>query len=228
MNAPQPLYRRCAAEALGSANLLAVVVGSGIMGERLAQGNAGIALLANSLATGAGLFVLISLLGPVSGAHFNPVVSLVEAWRRRLHPRELPVYLLAQICGALLGVILAHLMFDLQPVEFSSRQRHGSGQYLSEIIATAGLVLTIVLATRQKSAAVPALVATYIVAAYWFTASTSFANPAVTLARALTPTFAGIAPADVPAFVLAQLLGACLGMLACVLLLGREQPAAAG
>lgn len=203
--------RTLVAEAIGSALLLAVVVGSGIMGQTLAAGNDAIALLANALATGAGLLVLITLFAPLSGAHFNPAVSLVMAWRGELPwPRLLP-YLAAQVAGAVAGVLLAHAMFDLPLLQASQHVRSGWPQWLAEATATAGLLLTILGGVRHARDKVATLVALYIVAAYWFTASTSFANPAVTLARSLTDTFAGIAPADVGGFVLAQLAGAAIG-----------------
>lgn len=204
------LARRVAIEALGTALLLATVVGSGIMAESLADGNVALALLANTIATGAVLVALILALGPISGAHFNPVVTLVLASRRE-HPwREVPGYLVAQFVGAIAGVVLAHGMFDLAPVAASEHVRAGSSQGLSEVVATFGLILVILLVGRRKDATPPYAVGAYITAAYWFTASTSFANPAVTLARALTPTFAGIRPLDVPLYVAAQLLGAAL------------------
>lgn len=196
------------AEALGTALLLATVVGSGIMGARLAGGNIAIALLANSLATGAMLVVLITVLGPVSGAHFNPAVSLAF-WRRGdLQRTDLAPYLAAQIAGGIVGVLAAHAMFDLALLQVSQTARNGSGQWFSEMVATFGLLLTIFGGVARAPAAIPILVGLYITAAYWFTASTSFANPAVTIARALTDTFAGIAPADVLPFILAQALGA--------------------
>ncbi|KMJ53532.1 MULTISPECIES: aquaporin [Vogesella] len=203
--------RALVAEAIGSALLLAVVVGSGIMGQTLAAGNDAVALLANALATGAGLLVLITLFGPLSGAHFNPAVSLVMAARGELPwPRVLP-YLAAQVAGAVAGVLLAHAMFGLPLLQESQHLRSGWPQWLAEVTATAGLLLTILGGVRHARDKVPLLVALYIVAAYWFTASTSFANPAVTLARSLSDTFAGIAPADVGGFVLAQLAGAAIG-----------------
>lgn len=203
--------RALVAEAIGSALLLAVVVGSGIMGQTLAAGNDAVALLANALATGAGLLVLITLFAPLSGAHFNPAVSLVMAARGELPwPRLLP-YLAAQVAGAVAGVLLAHAMFDLPLLQASQHVRSGWPQWLAEATATAGLLLTILGGVRHARDKVALLVALYIVAAYWFTASTSFANPAVTLARSLTDTFAGIAPADVGGFVLAQLAGAAIG-----------------
>lgn len=201
------MIRRAAAEALGTAFLLAAVVGSGIMGERLSGGNVAIALLANTLATGAALTALILTFGPISGAHFNPLVTLAEAWHGRRW-REVPAYLAAQIAGAFAGVAAAHGMFS-QPLFFASRHaRAGSAQVFSEFIATFGLLSVILGCVRFRSSAVPFAVGAYIAAAYWFTASTSFANPAVTLARAASDTFAGIRPADVPAFILAQTAGA--------------------
>jgi len=200
--------RRAVAEALGTALLLAAVVGSGIMGERLAGGNIAIALLANTIATGAALVALILTFGPISGAHLNPAVTLVNAWQGGLAWRNVPAYVAAQIAGAFVGVAAAHLMFG-NPVFFAShRARSGSAQLFSEFIATFGLLSVIWGCARVRSSAVPFAVGAYIVAAYWFTASTSFANPAVTLARAASDTFAGIRPADAPGFVIAQLAGA--------------------
>lgn len=218
--------RALAAEALGTLLLLAIVVGSGIMGERLAEGNAAVALLANAAATAAGLYVLIVLLAPISGAHFNPVVTLVLRLRGETLVAHWALYVAVQIIGALLGVLLAHAMFDLALWQPGTRVRSGAGQWLSEGVATAGLLLTIVLGQRARPAAIPILVAAWIFAAYWFTASTSFANPAVTLARSLTRTFAGIQPADVIGFVLAQFAGAALALLLLTLLVtdaGRER-----
>ena len=201
------LPRRLATEAIGTALLLAIVVGSGIMGERLSQGNDAIALLGNSIATGAGLAVLIFLFAPISGAHFNPVVTLIEAIEGRLIWREALAYVLVQIVAALAGVAAAHLMFGEALFAASEHARIGPSQWWSEFIATFGLILVIKLSVRNHAAAVPLTVAAYITAAYWFTASTSFANPAVTIARSLTPTFAGIRPDGVPGFIVAQLLG---------------------
>jgi glycerol uptake facilitator-like aquaporin len=198
------------AEGIGTAALLAVVVGSGIMGEALAQGNAAVALLANSLATGAGLFVLITLLGPISGAHFNPLVSGLMWWRGACRAPTALAYVSVQILGAMVGVWLAHAMFDLPVFELGTKVRMGPGQWLSETVASAGLLATIVLASREHARSTPALVGGYIMAAYWFTASTSFANPAVTVARSLTSTFSGIRPADAPGFILAEVAGALL------------------
>lgn len=192
------------AEFMGTAALLAVVVGSGIMGERLDAGNAAVALLANSIATGAGLYVLISVLGPISGAHFNPAVSATFWWRGDISVSKFSAYVIAQIVGAIIGVWIAHTMFDLPVLQVSEKVRTGAGQWVSEIVATGGLLATILLGLRANAKAVPALVASYITAAYWFTASTSFANPAVTIARSLTNTFAGIRAADAPGFIAAQ------------------------
>lgn len=202
------LARRAAAEGLGSALLLATVVGSGVMGERLAGGNVAIALLANSLATGGALVALILTFGPISGAHFNPAVSLADASQGGLAWRDVPAYLLAQLVGACAGVAAANIMFDLPVFFLSQHTRAGGSQLFSEFVATFGLLSVIWGCARLRSATVPFAVAGYIVAAYWFTASTSFANPAVTVARALTDTFAGIRPVDVPGFIVAQLLGA--------------------
>jgi glycerol uptake facilitator-like aquaporin len=201
------LGRSAAAETIGTALLLAIVVGSGIMGERLAQGNAAVTLLANSIATGAGLYVLIVIFGPVSGAHFNPVVSAVRAWEGQLKPRDCGVYVLAQVCGAFAGVTAAHAMFGLPIVQISKHVRPTLGEGLGEVIATFGLLLVIALASRFRVEAIPLAVSGFITSAYWFTSSTSFANPAVTFARAMTDTFAGISPSSVPLFVGGQLLG---------------------
>jgi glycerol uptake facilitator-like aquaporin len=204
------LTRRAAAEALGTGLLVASVVGSGIMGERLAGGNVAIALLANTLATGAALLALILALGPVSGAHFNPVVTLVDVWQGGLRRGHLLPYVGAQLAGAVAGVALANAMFEEPVFAWSRHVRQGGGQVLSEVVATFGLVVVITVCARRQPRALPGAVASYITAAYWFTASTSFANPAVTLARSLTNTFAGIRPVDVPAFVAAQLVGGAL------------------
>lgn len=204
--------RRLTAEALGSALLLAAVVGSGIMAERLADGNLGIALLANTVATGAILFVLITIFGPVSGAHFNPAVSLVAAFQRNITWGLCAAYIVAQGAGALVGVGMAHLMFELPVVQFSVKQRSGAAQLFSEFVATFGLITTIMATVRYAPSRVAAAVASYIIAAYWFTASTSFANPAVTIARSVSDTFAGIRPIDAPAFIVAQLGGAVAAM----------------
>src|SRR5687767_11165946 len=200
--------RRGAAEAVGTAMLLATVVGSGIMGERLAAGNVAVVLLANTLATGAALVALILTFGPVSGAHFNPAVTLADASQGGLRWRDVPVYLTAQIGGAVVGVLIAHAMFQERVLMLSVRDRSGAAQMFSEFIATFGLLVVIWGCSRRRSAAVPFAVGAYITSAYWFTASTSFANPAVTVARALSDTFAGIRPADVPGFIFAQFAGA--------------------
>ena len=202
------LTRRVVAEAIGTALLLAAVVGSGIMGERLAGGNVAVALLANTLATGAALVALILTFGPISGAHFNPAVTLADASQGGLPWREVPPYLAAQVLGAFAGVATAHAMFG-EPLFFASRHaRAGAAQAFSEFVATFGLLAIIWGCARSRSSVVPFAVAAYITAAYWFTASTSFANPAVTLARSASDTFAGIRPADAPLFIVAQLTGA--------------------
>ena len=200
--------RRVAAEGLGSFFLFACVIGSGIMAQNLSGGNDAVALLANTIATGSILFVLITMLGPISGAHMNPAVSLVAASRRELSGFDALAYIAAQLAFGILGAWAAHLMFGLPTLELSVKARHGLGQFAGEFIATFGLVLTILGTVRFRQSRVPATVALYITAAYWFTSSTSFANPAITVARSLTNTFAGIAPHDVPLFVVAQLLGA--------------------
>ena len=210
--APAAAPRRLAAEALGTALLLAVVVGSGIMGERLAGGNVAIALLANTLATGAALVVLISVFGPISGAHFNPAVTLVMALRRELSWPLAAAYGLAQVVGAVGGVWLAHAMFGEAILQVSIKLRDGPSQALSEFVATFGLLATILGTSRFRPAFTPAAVGLYITAAYWFTASTSFANPAVTIARSLSDSFAGIAPSSAPAFIAAQVAGALAAM----------------
>lgn len=202
--------RRLVAEGLGSALLLAVVVGSGIMGERLAGGNAAIALLGNTLATGAALVVLIGVFGPVSGAHFNPAVTLVSALRRDLPWRVALAYPVVQVAGAVIGVWTAHAMFGEPILQISTKLRSGPDQAFAEVIATFGLIGVILGTVRFRPESTPTAVGLYITAAYWFTASTSFANPAVTIARGLSDTFAGIAPASVPAFILGQSLGALL------------------
>lgn len=202
------MQRKVVAELVGTAFLLAVVVGSGIMGERLAGGNVAIALLANTLATGAGLVALILTFGPISGAHFNPVVTLSDAWTGGTAWRAVPVYVAAQTAGAIAGVAIAHGMFGEPVFAASQHVRAGGAQVFSELVATFGLLSVIWGVSRKNASFTPFAVGAYITAAYWFTASTSFANPAVTLARCLTPTFAGIRPADVPAFVVAQVVGA--------------------
>ncbi len=202
------MMRKLTAEALGTAFLLAIVVGSGIMAERLAGGNIALALLANTIATGAGLVVLILTFGPISGAHFNPAVTLADAWQGGLPWRDVPGYVLAQVVGAFVGVAAAHAMFAEPLFVASQHIRTGPDQWFSEFVATFGLLAVIWGCVRQRPAVTPFAVGLYITAAYWFTASTSFANPAVTLARAATDTFAGIRPDDVPGFIVAQLLGA--------------------
>ncbi len=216
-----PLSRRLFAEALGTGFLLATVVGSGIMGEMLAGGNVALALLGNTLPTGAILVVLILIFGPVSGAHFNPAVSFAFALRGELPWSEVAPYVAAQIFGGILGVFAAHIMFDLPIVQMSLHARTGPGQWFAESVATFGLLLAIFGCVARAPQAVPYAVGLYITAAYWFTASTSFANPAVTIARALSNTFAGIAPAGVPAFVAAQFVG----MVAAVIAGSRLWPA---
>jgi glycerol uptake facilitator-like aquaporin len=205
---PVDLRKKAAAEALGTALLLATVVGSGIMGERLAGGNVAIALLANTVATGAGLVALILTFGPVSGAHFNPAVTLADAWQGGVRWRDVPVYVAAQVLGAFAGVAVAHAMFGEAVFSASRHVRAGAPQLFSEVVATFGLLAVIWGCVRRRPAAVPFAVGAYITAAYWFTSSTSFANPAVTLARAASDTFAGIRPVDAPGFVGAQLVGA--------------------
>ena len=202
--------RAVVAEGIGSFFLFACVIGSGIMASNLSQGNNAIALLGNTLATGAILYVLIAMLGPISGAHFNPAVSFVSASRGDLTWRVAAVYIVAQVVFGILGALAAHLMFDLPILQMSVKARTGLGQWVGEAIATFGLILTILGTLRHRPQWVPASVALYISAAYWFTSSTSFANPAITIVRSLSDTFAGIAPQDVPPFVLAQLLGAAM------------------
>ncbi len=210
-----PLMRRLLAEGIGSAMLFATVIGSGIMAERLAGGNVAIALLGNTLATGAILFVLITMLGPISGVHLNPAVSLVAAARRDLSWRDAAAYVVAQLCFGIVGVWIAHLMFDVPIIQFSTQARNGVGQWTGEAVATFGLILTIIGTVRHRPGWVPASVALYIIAAYWFTSSTSFANPAITIARSLSDSFAGIAPVDVPMFILSQAFGAvCAALVA--------------
>ncbi len=205
MNAPGT--RALAAEFIGSLILFATVVGSGVMAQRLAGGNDAVALIGNTAATGAVLYVLITLLGPISGAHFNPAVTLTLGDRKLRLP-----FLAAQLTGGVIGVVAAHAMFDLPLLQTSTHIRTGTGQWIGEFVATFGLLFTIVAGSRQRPDAVPALVALWIVAGYWFTSSTSFANPAITIARALTDSFAGIRPIDVPGFVIAQLAGAWMAV----------------
>jgi len=206
----EEMLRRLLAEALGTAILLAVVIGSGIMADRLAGGNAAIALLANTLATVAGLYVLIEIFGPVSGAHFNPVVTLVMAEQRLIALPSAALYVVAQLTGAVLGAWLANAMFDLPVIQLSTKVRGGLGQWIGEVVATSGLLLVILRAPGNR---VAALVACYIGAAYWFTSSTSFANPAAAFGRMFSDSFAGIAPSAVPAFTVAEGVGAALGLL---------------
>ena len=216
------LARRLTAEGLGTTLLLAVVIGSGIMGERLAGGNVALALLGNTLATGAALVVLITVFGPISGAHFNPVVTLAFAVRRELPWRRGAAYVLVQVVAAVLGVLAAHLMFGEAVFQVSQKLRDGPAQAWSEFVATFGLLMTIFGCLRFRADFTPVAVGLYITAAYWFTASTSFANPAVTLARSLSNTFAGIAPSSVPAFIAAQMLGGLTATLCCGWLLRRR------
>ncbi len=208
------LPRRLAAEGLGAFFLFACVIGSGIMAERLSGGNAAVALLGNTLATGAMLFVLITIFGPISGAHMNPAVSLVAASRGELGWGDAVAYIAAQLIFGIAGAWAAHLMFDLPLLQLSVKSRTGLGQWAGELIATFGLILTILGTVRHRREWVAPAVALYIVAAYWFTSSTSFANPAITIARSLSDSFSGIAPRDVPGFIIAQLTGAALAALA--------------
>lgn len=203
------LHRKLLAEGLGTALLLAVVIGSGVMAERLSGGNVALALLANTLATVGGLYILIEVFGPVSGAHFNPAVSAVMAWRGELPLASLLPYVAVQLFGAMLGAWLAHAMFDMSLLQFSTKLRSGTGQWIAECVATFGLLLVIL---RAPPTRVAAMVAAYIGAAYWFTASTSFANPAAVFGRMFSDSFAGIAPASAPGFVLAELVGAALAV----------------
>lgn len=221
------LARRLLAEAVGTTALLATVVGSGIMGTQLAAGNDAIALLANAAASAGVLYVAIVVLGPLSGAHFNPAVTLAMRLRGDLDTRATLAYVGVQCVAAIAGVVLAHAMFDLPLLQPGTHARTGAAQWLSEAVATCGLLLTLLLGLRARPTAIPSLVAAYIFAAYWFTASTSFANPAVTLARALTQTFAGIRPADAPGFIVAQLAGTALALLLAAWL-ERRTPATTG
>ncbi|MBA4048337.1 MAG: aquaporin family protein [Sphingomonas sp.] len=210
--------RALAAEAIGSLVLFATVVGSGVMAQRLAGGNDAVALLANTAATGAVLFVLITLLGPISGAQFNPAVTLMLSERRQWLP-----YIAAQMIGGIAGVLIVHAMFDMPLFELSSKVRTGAGQWIGEFVATFGLLFTIAIGSRQRADALPALVALWIVAGYWFTSSTSFANPAITIARALTDSFAGIRAIDAPEFIVAQVAGAWAGARVANWLIGPTQ-----
>jgi glycerol uptake facilitator-like aquaporin len=214
----EPLSRRLLAEGLGTALLVATVIGSGIMAERLAGGNQAIALLGNTIATGAILVVLVTILGPVSGAHFNPAVTLVFAARGEMTWREVAPYVIVQFAGGIIGTVLAHLMFDLAPLVIGIKQRTGPGEWLGEAVATFSLIVSILGGSRYAPQAVPWLVGLVISAGYWFTSSTSFANPAVTLARGFTDTFAGIALNHVPAFIVAELIGAAVGALTAAVL----------
>jgi glycerol uptake facilitator-like aquaporin len=216
------LLRRLAAEALETAFLVATVVGSGVMAETLTKDSA-VALLGNTLPTGAILVVLITILGPISGAHFNPAVSLVFALKRELLPRDAALYVAAQIIGGVAGTIAAHLMFALPLLSLSLKARTGAGQWFAEWVATFGLIVTILAGLRFARASVPLLVGLYITAAYWFTASTSFANPAVAIARSLTNTFSGIRPIDLPGFVVAQLFGAACALVFTAWLLDEDE-----
>ena len=204
-----PMARKLLAELIGTALLLTIVIGSGIMAERLSGGNIAIALLGNTAATVCGLYILIEVLGPISGAHFNPAVSAVMAFRRELSWSELVSYIPAQLLGAMLGAWLAHVMFDMTVLQFSSHVRTGLGQWVGELVATAGLLLVIL---RTPAGRASSMVAAYIGAAYWFTSSTSFANPAAAFGRMFSDSFAGIAPSSVPGFVLAELVGAAVAV----------------
>ena len=217
----QSRLRAFTAEGVGSFLLFATVIGSGIMAERLSSGNVAIALLGNTLATGAMLFVLITMLGPISGAHFNPAVSMVMALRREIGWRDAASYALAQLAFGVAGVWAAHVMFDMPVFEVSTKARSGIGQWTGEAIASFGLILTIIGTVRHRPSSVPASVALYITAAYWFTSSTSFANPAITIARSLSDSFAGIAPVSVAGFVVAQLAGAIVAMIVAGLLFAK-------
>jgi glycerol uptake facilitator-like aquaporin len=221
---PFSLCRRLAAEALGTALLLAIVIGSGVMGERLSSGNIALALLSNTLATGAGLVVLITIFGPLSGAHFNPAVTLVFALRREIRWRTTAAYAAAQLMGAVLGVWSVHVMFAEPILQVSTKLRNGQSQIASEFIATFGLITAILGSLRFQPKATPMIVGLYITAAYWFTASTSFANPAATLARALSDTFAGIAPSSVSGFLIGQVTGAVAAAGLCHWLFTSERP----
>jgi len=216
-----PVLRRLLGEGLGTLLLLAVVIGSGVMAEQLAQGNVAVALLANTAATVGALYVLIEVFGPVSGAHFNPVVSLVSAVRGTLPIRDLVPFVIVQLLGAMLGAWLAHAMFDLPILQTSTKIRTGTGQWIAEAVATAGLILTILRAPSGKASA---MVAAYIGAAYWFTASTSFANPAAVFGRMLSDSFAGIAPGSAPGFVFAEIIGGFVGLVIDRALPDRDAP----
>ncbi|PJZ46676.1 aquaporin [Leptospira brenneri] len=210
MNLEYTNFQKLLSEFLGTLFLLLIVIGSGIMGESLASGNAAVALLANAIATGTGLYVLIHLFGPISGAHFNPIVSLYFHFSEKKKKKDTILFIIVQILGGILGVWLSHFLFELPILQTSLHIRTGMAQWISEIVATSGLLLTIVLGLRHNPLQVPALVGSYITAAYWFTSSTSFANPAVTIARTLSNTFAGIRPEDSLGFILSQILGLAL------------------
>jgi glycerol uptake facilitator-like aquaporin len=225
MAMPEPLARRLAAEGLGTSLLVATVVGSGIMAERLAGGNDALALLCNTIPTAAILVVIITIFAPLSGAHFNPAVSIVFAVRRDLAASDLAPYIAVQCAGAILGTVVAHLMFDLAPLVIGDNGRNGPSQWLSEVVATFALVTAILGGIRYAPQAVPWLVGLVIAAAYWFTASTSFANPAVTLARGFTQTFSGIALGDVPGFVVAEIAGALIAAALAVYVFARRPTA---
>ena len=220
----EPLARRLAAEGIGSFFLFAAVIGSGVMAEALAGGNVAVALIGNTLATGAMLFVLITILQPISGAHFNPAVSLVFASRGELPWRDAATFIAVQFLGGVLGAWAAHLMFDLPILQYSIKARSGIGQWTGEAVATFGLILTIIGTVRHRPTWVPASVALYITSAYWFTSSTSFANPAITIVRSMSDSFAGIAPRDVPMFVVGQLLGAAVAVLVSRVLFDERAP----
>ena len=218
------MSRRLLAEALGTALLLAIVVGSGIMGEKLAGGNDAVALLANTIATGAGLYTLIMIFAPISGAHFNPAVTLAAAVWGLISIKESFAYVAAQVAGAVTGVVVAHAMFGLSLIQTSAHARPTLGECLGEVVATMGLLLAIRLSSRTSLPQVAAAVALWITSAYWFTSSTSFANPAVTFARSLSDTFAGIAPDNVAAFIAAQMVGVGLALVVARVLIGPEKP----
>ncbi|RCW86112.1 aquaporin [Phyllobacterium bourgognense] len=218
------LSRRLAAEALGTAMLVATVLGSGIMADRLTN-DVALSLLGNTIPTGAILVVLITILGPISGAHFNPAVTMVFALRREMEPNAAVLYIIAQIAGGVAGSLIAHAMFELPIIEISAKVRTGTGQWIAEVVAAFGLVFTILAGLRFRPDAIPWLVGLYITAAYWFTASTSFANPAVAIARALSNTFAGIRPVDLPGFVIAEIFGALLAMALASWMLAEQTPA---
>ena len=219
------MTRKLVAEAIGTLALLATIAGSGIMGEMLADGQPGAALLPHALAIGAILFAMITLLGPVSGAHFNPAVTMIFTLKRELSGRDAVAYIAVQVVAGVAGVWLAHLMFDLETVQASEKVRTGIGQWSAEVVATAGLIFVILGGIRTNAALIPALVGLYIMAALWFTASTSFANPAVTIARMLTDTFSGIRPVDAPMFLVCQVAGALLGWrLACLIWPEPDRP----